>query len=127
MTPPSPTRPGRWLRRAQRPSLCRRTTACRQSAPTQASCRRSTDESKALDGISHNYFPLTAVEQAKYNFSLEGTETIRGRAVYRIRFEPKLRDRHNLGSLNLDFDVESGGAAWKGGALIDAAEYQPIS
>ncbi len=87
----------------------------------------STGESKALDGISHNYFPLTAVEQAKYNFSLEGTETTRGRAVYRIRFEPKLRDRHNLGSLNLDFDDESGGAAWKGVALIDAAEYQPVS
>ena len=64
----------------------------------------STGESKALDGISHNYFPLTAAEQAKYNFFLEGTETVRGRAVYRIRFEPKPGDRHNLGSLNLDFD-----------------------
>ncbi len=39
----------------------------------------------------------------------------------------ELRDRHNLGSLNLDFDDESGGAAWKGVALIDAAEYQPVS
>ena len=87
----------------------------------------STGESKALDGISHNYFPLTAIEQTKYNFSLERTETMGGRAVYRVRFEPKLRDRHNLGSLNLDFDDESGDAVWKGVALIDAAEYQPVS
>lgn len=86
----------------------------------------STGESKALDGISHNYFPLTAAQQAKYNFSLEGTETVRGRALYRIRFEPKLHDRHNLGSLNLDFDDEDGRAAWKGVALIDPAEYQPV-
>jgi len=86
----------------------------------------STGDSKALDGISRNYFPLTTTEQAKYNFSLEGTETVRGRAVYRIHFEPKLHDRHNVGSLNLDFDDEDGGAAWKGVALIDAGEYQPV-
>jgi hypothetical protein len=57
----------------------------------------STRESKARDGISHDYFPLTAREQAKYNFSVGGTETLRGRTVYRVRFEPKPHDGRNLG------------------------------
>ena len=86
----------------------------------------STGESKARDGISHDYFPLTAREQAKYDFSLEGTETVRGRTMYRVRFEPKPRGGHHL-------DVDIGGgdddddAAWKGVVLIDTAEYQPVS
>lgn len=86
----------------------------------------STGESKALDGISHDYFPLTADQQAKYKFSFEGTETVRGRTVYRIRFEPKLRDRHSLGALDLDLHDDHDDGEWKGVALIDAAEYQPI-
>jgi hypothetical protein len=85
----------------------------------------STGESKALDGISHDYFPLTASEQAKYSFSFDGIDTVRGRGVYRIRFEPKLRDRHSLGALDLDFDDDDG-APWKGVALIDVTEYQPV-
>lgn len=83
----------------------------------------SIGDSNGSGGISHEYFPLTAVEQAGYKFSLEGTETVRGRTVYRVRFEPKQPDRHNLGSLDLD-DVSG---PWKGVALIDAAEYQPVS
>ena len=51
---------------------------------------------------------------------------MRGRVMYRIRFEPKLRNQHNLGSLNLDFDDGRGALAWNGFALIDAAEYQPV-
>ena len=40
----------------------------------------STADPKARDGISRDYFPLTASAQAKYNFFLEGAETVRGRA-----------------------------------------------
>ena len=89
----------------------------------------STGESKARDGISHDYFPLTASAQARYNFFLEGAETVRGRAVYRVRFEPRLRAGHNLGALNLDFDGndDDDQASWKGVVLIDAAEFQPVS
>jgi hypothetical protein len=87
----------------------------------------STGEAKALDVVAHDYFPLTAGEQAKYNFSLEGTETLRGHAVYRIRFEPRIRGRHSLGALDLNLDDDDGAADWKGVALIDAAEYQPVS
>jgi hypothetical protein len=83
----------------------------------------STSEAKTRDGIAHDYFPLTAGEQAKYNFHLEGIETARGRTVYRVRFEPKPRNGHHL-------DVGGGGddddADWRGVALIDAVEYQPV-
>ncbi len=80
----------------------------------------STGESKALDGISHDYFPLTAERQAKYKFTLEGTETVHGRLAYRIRFVPL--DKSSI------FDDDDGdSAAWKGVALIDAEDYQPVS
>lgn len=80
----------------------------------------STGEAKALDGISYDYFPLTAERQATYIFTLEGTETVKGRMAYRVRFVP--RDKTSI------FDDDDGdSAAWKGVALIDAAEYQPVS
>jgi hypothetical protein len=56
-------------------------------------------------------FPLTAKEQAKYIFNLEGQEVYRGRQIYRVSFRPKPH-------------VED--AEWKGEALIDAAECQPV-
>lgn len=73
-----------------------------------------TDDRKSRDGISCELFPLTPDQQRKYNFKLLGKETHRGREVYRVAFEPKPRQ---------EFD----GAPWKGEALIDAAEYQPVS
>ncbi len=80
----------------------------------------STGESKALDGISYDYFPLTAERQAIYKFTLEGTEIVKGRLAYRVRFVP--REKSSI------FDDDDGdSAAWKGVALIDAAEYQPVS
>jgi hypothetical protein len=65
------------------------------------------------DGIGCDLFPLTESEQHKYNFQLLGRETYRGHEVYKVRFEPKPHQ-----------DVED--AAWKGEALIDAAEFQPV-
>ena len=73
-----------------------------------------TDDRHSRDGISCDLFPLTAGQQHKYNFKLLGKESHRGRDVYRVAFEPKPHQ---------DFDE----AAWKGEALIDAAEYQPVS
>jgi len=86
----------------------------------------STGESKARDGISHDYFPLTAREQSKYDFHFEGTETLRGRTVYRVRFEPKPRGGHHL-DLDVGDDDDDDDATWKGVVLIDTAEYQPVS
>jgi hypothetical protein len=72
-----------------------------------------TNDKHSRDGLSCDLFPLTEKEQAKYNFQLKGTEQFRGREVYRVKFEPK---PHYQGD----------GAAWKGEALIDAAELQPV-
>lgn len=73
-----------------------------------------TDDRHSRDGISCDLFPLTAGQQHKYNFKLLGTESYRGREVYRVAFDPKPHQ-------------EIDEAAWKGEALIDAAEYQPVS
>ena len=74
-----------------------------------------TNDKDSRDGIAHVLFPLTYHQQLKYAFKLEGTETRDGRQVYRVSFTPKPKPK-------LDDD----GAIWKGEALIDAAEYQPV-
>ena len=73
-----------------------------------------TNDKSSRDGIGANLFPLTTEEQYKYNFKLLAAEKYRGRDVYRVSFEPKPHQ---------DFDE----AAWKGEAMIDAAEFQPVS
>jgi hypothetical protein len=72
-----------------------------------------TNDRKSRDGIDHHLFPLTYHQQLKYDFKLVGPETYRGREVYRVSFAPK----HEKG-------IED--ANWKGEALIDQAEYQPV-
>jgi len=74
-----------------------------------------TNDKDAHDGISPDLFPLTAKEQRKYDFQFVAAETYRGRPVFRIKFQPK---RHPP-------DGDTG--SWKGEALIDAEEYQPVS
>jgi hypothetical protein len=73
-----------------------------------------TNDKKSRDGIGHDLFPLTYHQQLKYDFKLEGTKMWEGRQVYRVSFKPKQKAR-----------LEDG-AVWKGEALIDAAEYQPV-
>jgi len=70
-----------------------------------------TSDKESKDGLAHDMFPLTAKEQAKYIYSLEGTEVYRGRAIYRVSFRPKPHEED---------------ADWTGEALIDAAECQPV-
>lgn len=72
-----------------------------------------TNDRQSRDGIGADLFPLTTEQQRKYNFKILAAEKYRGRDVYRIGFEPKPRQ-------------ESDEAAWKGEALIDAAEFQPV-
>lgn len=80
-----------------------------------------TNQKESVDGIESDLFPLTYHQQLKYAFRLlGGPEDYRGRKVWRIAFEPK---RH---SSILDGD-EGGGAVWKGEALIDAQEFQPVT
>jgi len=73
-----------------------------------------TADRHSRDGIGCDLFPLTPREQRKYDFKLVAVESFHGRDVYRVSFEPKPHQ---------DFDD----AAWKGEALIDAAEYQPVT
>jgi hypothetical protein len=74
-----------------------------------------TNDKGSHDGISPDLFPLTAKEQRKYDFQLVARETYRERPVLRIKFLPK---RHPP-------DGDTG--SWKGEALIDAEEFQPVS
>jgi hypothetical protein len=67
------------------------------------------------DGVPRDLFPLTAKEQRHYEYRLAGVETYKGRQAYRIAFQPK--SPHE--------PVDAGD--WKGQALIDAEEFEPIS
>lgn len=66
---------------------------------------------KAKDGLAKDLFPLTEEEQKQYEFQLVGQEQRQGRKVYRVRFRPK--DRQDM--------------TWAGEALIDAAEFAPVT
>jgi hypothetical protein len=70
-----------------------------------------TGDKESKDGLAHDMFPLTAKEQAKYIFTLDGKDVYRGRPIYRVSFRPKPHEED---------------ADWKGEALIDAAECQPV-
>jgi len=69
-------------------------------------------ESLSVSTSRRNFHELSYC--VKYNFKLLAAEKYRGRDVYRVSFEPKPHQ---------DFDE----AAWKGEAMIDAAEFQPVS
>jgi len=73
------------------------------------------NDGQSRDGIGHDLFPLTAEEQAKYEFRLVRTEEYRGQKVYRVAFQPRRGADHGED----DF-------LWKGEALIDTEEYQPV-
>jgi hypothetical protein len=73
--------------------------------------RDMTDDNRARDGIARDLFPLTYHQQLKYTFQLLGTEKYQGREVYRVSFLPK---------------PHMEGANWKGQALIDKEEFQPV-
>lgn len=67
------------------------------------------DDSK--DGLGKDLFPLTTENQKDLSFQLEGEEIVAGRKAYKIKFGPA--DRHEI--------------TWAGEALIDEAEFQPVS
>jgi hypothetical protein len=80
-----------------------------------------TDDKGSTDGIETDLFPLTCEQQRKYAFRLVGgVEEYRGRKVWRVAFEPKERPTF----ANAD---EGGNGVWKGEALIDSQEFQPVS
>jgi hypothetical protein len=66
-------------------------------------------------GIPCDLFPLSTKEQRHYDYRFAGEETYRGRPAYRIAFEPKSPKE----------PVDEG--IWKGEALIDAQDFEPVS
>jgi hypothetical protein len=80
-----------------------------------------TNEKDSVDGIESDLFPLTYHQQLKYAFRLEGgVQEYRRRQVWKVAFEPKRR------ASIVDGDDEGNGS-WKGEALIDAQEFQPVA
>jgi hypothetical protein len=67
------------------------------------------DEKRSKDGLAANLFPLTSKEQVKYRFTLLADQTMNGRRVYRVRFDPKDKS-----------DID-----WSGEAFIDKEDFQP--
>jgi hypothetical protein len=75
------------------------------------------NDQKSRDGIARDLFPLTSDEQKHYEFRLAGKEEYHGQAVYRVAFQPRRGAPRG----------EEDDPLWKGEALIDAREYQPVS
>ncbi|MBV9146403.1 MAG: hypothetical protein JO065_10830 [Acidobacteria bacterium] len=69
------------------------------------------NEKQSKDGLAVNLFPLNSKQQANYRFKLLGEQTLNGRAVYRVRFEPK----------------EKSDVVWSGEAFIDKQDFQPVT
>ena len=72
--------------------------------------RDNLTNTKSKDGIGAGLFPLTSKSQQDYDFSLVGNETMNGRDVFHLRFQPKDKEDY----------------AWKGDACIDRTAYQPV-
>ena len=73
-----------------------------------------TDDHASRDGSITDLFPLTYPEQLKYNFKLMGTRGIPRHAG--VSASPSSPSRTWISTM----------PCWKGEALIDAAEYQPV-
>jgi hypothetical protein len=69
------------------------------------------DDTDTRDGIDKDLFPLTTEEQKKYSFEQVGERVVRGRPAYQIQFQP----------------AHPRDYGWKGEALIDKEEFQPVS
>jgi hypothetical protein len=71
------------------------------------------------DDVPRDLFPLRAREQRYYDYRLADVETYHGRPVYRVAFQPRRTPKAT------DDDTDEDGV-WKGEALIDAGEFQPV-
>jgi hypothetical protein len=68
------------------------------------------NEKKSKDGLAGHLFPLTSKQQQKYTFKLLPDQTMNGRSVYRIRFDP----------------VDKSDVDWSGEAFVDKEDFQPV-
>jgi len=81
------------------------------------------DDKKSRDGIPHSLFPFELKNLSNYQFTSLGTSLVKNRKVYRVAFEPVKRSScMEIGSE----ENEDCPAPWKGEALVDAEEFQPV-
>ena len=80
-----------------------------------------TNDKQSADGIESDLFPLTYHQQLKYTFRLEGgLQEYRGHQVWKVAFEPRR-------PASIADGDDEGNGSWKGEALIDAQEFQPVA
>lgn len=82
------------------------------------------NDKKSRDGIPHSLFPLTTKDLPFYHFTHKGIEEHQGRRTHRIAFEPA--SKSNCVHIGSDEGGKDCRTPWKGEALIDAAESQPL-
>ncbi len=81
------------------------------------------DDKKSRDGIPHNLFPIDRDTLHFYHFTYLDTETAKGRKAYRVAFDPVKK------TSCVEIGPDEGRdcpTPWKGEALVDAEEFQPV-
>lgn len=74
------------------------------------------------DGIPKSLFPLRSGELGHYRFSRKGETVVNGRRAFEIAFEPVRKGACSL----VDDEEGCGTRAWRGVAVIDVEELQPV-
>ena len=79
---------------------------------------------KSRDGIPRSLFPLASQDLPSYKFTYKETQQVLGRRTLRIAFEPARKS--NCLNIGGEDDEDDCRTPWKGEALIDAEEMQPV-
>ena len=79
------------------------------------------DDHRSRDGIPHNLFPLTERDLPHYTFTLLERGDFRGRPVYKIAFDPLLKDL----CVKESGHEEECDSPWKGEIWVDTEDLQP--
>ena len=78
------------------------------------------DDKDSRDGIPHSFFPLRTKDLSAFHFTYKDTIEVKGRKAYRVAFQPASKENR----------CSEGGDCswrpWKGEAIIDAEDYQPV-
>ena len=83
---------------------------------------------KSRDGIPHSLFPFRTADLRFYKFTYLGEIQVRGRKAHRVGFEPLTRKSSciNIGDDDDEDEECASSRAWKGEAVVDAEEFQPV-
>lgn len=81
---------------------------------------------KSRDGIPRGMFPLSAKDLPRYKFTYAGAAEHKGRPAHKIAFEPQNIKKNCLNLGDDDDGDNECPPTWKGEALVDAEDVQPI-